>query len=257
MTLKPQAFDGLAVDYNLYRSSYPDELYAAIVDFWGSSNSLQIADIGCGTGISTRGIYRFLGGGTVVGVEPGTDMLEQARAATIDPIVFLVGSAEAIPLETDTINIVTAAQAAQWFDRQAFYRESKRIMAPGAIVAIYENNRDWKNNALLGAHEAFLEQYSVDKQQGLRYSRHYRDIDYETELSQHFKTTMKAEFRRSRQMSVEEFYKMATTSTQFKRAEIAIGVDLAKTLLLKYASKHINLDGLLNIDLVTCLYAAK
>ena len=33
--MKQQAFDGLAKDYNVYRSSYPDELDSAIVKFWG------------------------------------------------------------------------------------------------------------------------------------------------------------------------------------------------------------------------------
>jgi hypothetical protein len=138
-------------------------------------------------------------------------------------------------------------------------------MAVGGITAIYENNRDWQTNDLLAAHEAFLERYSIsqserganDEYQGIRYSRFYRDIDYEQELSQYFSTTMKSEFRWDRQMSIEDFYRMATTSTQFKRAEIAIGADSAKSLVFEYAKEYGNTDGLVNIDFVTCLYAAK
>jgi ubiquinone/menaquinone biosynthesis C-methylase UbiE len=63
--------------------------------------------------------------------------MSKARTSTTDSIVFVEGSAEAIPIETATIDIITAVQS----DRQDFYAESNRIMAVGGTIAIYKNNR--------------------------------------------------------------------------------------------------------------------
>jgi hypothetical protein len=43
MVMKQQSFEGLAGDYNIYRSSYPDELYSENIDFWDSACWLEIA----------------------------------------------------------------------------------------------------------------------------------------------------------------------------------------------------------------------
>lgn len=148
-------FIGDAVSYQKARPSYPKELFITLLNFWKkSSRNLDepvIADIGCGTGIATRGIYYALQEKCkVIGVEPDLSMLEQAkRALGEENIIYLEGNAERLSFEEKSLDIVIVAQAMQYFDRPAFYRETLRVLRDDGIIAIIENNRDWKNSQFL------------------------------------------------------------------------------------------------------------
>ncbi|TAK76024.1 MAG: class I SAM-dependent methyltransferase, partial [Gammaproteobacteria bacterium] len=184
---KSQEFAGLAENYEKARPTYPKEMFDDLIDFWNqnkipTNTQPIIADVGCGTGISTRAIYHaFEGKCKVYGIEPGNDMRITAEAVTQEPIIYINGSAESIPLLDASIDIVTTAQAVQWFDRPKFYVEVHRILKEGGVVAIYENNRDWKKSRFLEKYEELLEQYAY-KDDGSQYSRFYRDFSYDEEL---------------------------------------------------------------------------
>ena len=49
-----ELFGDRAVAYAAYRPSYPDEAVDAVFDGLGDPSSLVVADIGSGTGISSR-----------------------------------------------------------------------------------------------------------------------------------------------------------------------------------------------------------
>src|SRR5262245_51312959 len=68
-------FTGLAQVYAECRPSYPTQAIDALLD--GLSRPLMVADVGCGTGISTRLLAAT--GARVIGIDPNDDMLDQAR----------------------------------------------------------------------------------------------------------------------------------------------------------------------------------
>src|SRR5690606_18351837 len=70
----------------------------------------------------------------VVGVDPSADQIANARAA--GRIRYVESPAERLPLPGAVADLVTAAQAAHWFDLPAFYREVQRVAAPGAVLAL-------------------------------------------------------------------------------------------------------------------------
>ncbi len=273
-----QAFTGLAKNYNKARPSYPTELLTAIRTFFSklspmavpNSNHIDsidvgsttvmpvIADIGCGTGISTRAIFDALSKNcTVIGIEPGTDMLTAARHSSPEEITYIEAPAESLPLEPESVDIITAAQAAQWFDRPAFYAEARRVLKPNGVIAIYENNRDWQNSAFLETHEAFLESYSIDMASGKKYSRHYRDFPYEAELSENFADAHTQAFPWTRKMTPHDFLLMAQSSTQVKRAEENIGRSRLEALILANATKHSAKDQQVEVNYRANLYMAR
>src|SRR5262245_60360312 len=71
-------FTGLAQGYAEFRPSYPRQAIAAILE--GLPTGVRFADIGCGTGISSRLLAAE--GARVIGIDPNEDMLTQARSET-------------------------------------------------------------------------------------------------------------------------------------------------------------------------------
>tara|TARA_R110001592_G_scaffold104552_3_gene294136 strand:- start:1054 stop:1860 length:807 start_codon:yes stop_codon:yes gene_type:complete len=178
-------FTGLAETYEKFRPTYPAEALAAVRAYWAETPGVPrlLADIGGGTGISTRAMMAALGedGGdawTARVVEPNGDMRAQASAALADrPDVSVVkGEAEALPFDDGTVGLLLAAQAAHWFDRPRFYADAARVLAPGGVMVILYNNRDLYDDPLMAAFETEVET-SVEG-----YWRNYRSWNLMAEL---------------------------------------------------------------------------
>jgi SAM-dependent methyltransferase len=138
-------FTGLADIYARHRPDYPAAALAYIVQRGQLRADSLVADIGCGTGISSRQ-FAQLGFQRVIGIEPNADMRRQADAASMGPgtvpPVFREGTAEATGLGDATADLVLAAQAFHWFVADAALREFHRILKPSGWVALVWNERD-------------------------------------------------------------------------------------------------------------------
>lgn len=256
--MNSHVYDGVAQSYDVFRPRYPETLLYAITNFWGVDRMPTVVDVGCGTGISSRAIYHALRGEcTIIGVDINMDMLATARAGNTLPIAYVQGRAEALPPEVLRADIITAGQSAQWFDRDKFYRECLRVLPANGTVAIYENNRDWKNSPFLQAHEAFLEEFSIDPATGRHYSRHYRANPYTQEIGIYFDETIEKKLHWATRMKVADFYRMACTSTKFIRAQKALGEAATRRLFYSYADLFTDRFGMVTVDYVTRLYAGR
>jgi SAM-dependent methyltransferase len=71
---------------------------------------------------------------TVVGFDPSADQI--ANASPLSNIHYGCALAEDLPLLSRSASLITAAQAAHWFDLPRFYSEVRRIAEPGAILAL-------------------------------------------------------------------------------------------------------------------------
>ena len=157
-------FLGRAEVYAAARPTYP----AALREWLRERNLLTAAaDIGAGTGLFTQLLLE--GGAQVSAVEPNADMRAQL-AGRLSPAVqsgqlhVLAGSSEATGLADHAVDLVTAAQAAHWFDPERTVREFRRILTPGGLVLLVWN--DWR-----GEHTPFNVAY------GQTITRFYRDGD--------------------------------------------------------------------------------
>jgi SAM-dependent methyltransferase len=216
-------FDGLAAGYNKYRPSYPDAIwtpFSAALRVHGVP--ALVADVGCGTGISTRALRAQLGAGIeIVGVEVSRDMRERARESTPDglQITYLEGTAEQLPLDSASAAGIVAAQAAQWFDRVRFYPEACRVLRPEGAVAFVQNNRLYNESQLLSEYEDFLEAESPG------YQRDYRDIDYLAEMQcvPGLADATLESIRWTRVLGLDEFIGMTLSSTKMQAAVKRLG----------------------------------
>ncbi len=183
------AYDGLADLYDRRRPSYPADAVRAVAALASAASpSGNVLDVGCGTGIFTRLLAAALPDAfSVTGVEPGADMraTAAARSEAGGRIRFVAGSAEALPAASQSIALVTAATAAHWFDRPKFYAEAARVLAPGASLALVQNERRWWDSAALAEYETILEGLVPGYRRGMHPAAGggYAVADYAAELS--------------------------------------------------------------------------
>jgi SAM-dependent methyltransferase len=135
-------FSGLADIYAKHRPTYPAEA----IDFICRECSLPeagiIADVGCGTGISSR--LFSCRGYQVLGIEPNDDMLSKAESdnTLANPVRYLKGTAESTGQADGSVDLVLCAQAFHWFDKDKALAEFKRILRPRGYVVLMWNERD-------------------------------------------------------------------------------------------------------------------
>jgi SAM-dependent methyltransferase len=102
----------------------------------------RVLDVGCGPGGAAREAARR--GGEVTGVDPSPLMLRLARLLSRgrsgQRITFKKGTAEALPLDDESMSVAWAISSAHhWADVPAGLREIHRVLRPGGRLIIAEN----------------------------------------------------------------------------------------------------------------------
>lgn len=158
-------FSDRVENYVRYRPGYPPEVLRVLQTEYGLSPSHVIADIASGTGIWTRMLLK--NGNTVFAVEPNVEMrLAGEQFLTEFPTLTSVpGKAEATTLADSSVDFVTAAQAAHWFDRSAARKEFVRILKRGGWLVLLWNERIVDSTAFLRAYEQLLLNFGTDYQE--------------------------------------------------------------------------------------------
>ena len=62
------------------------------------------------------------------------------EAAPAPGIRYRVAPAETSGLTGGSVDLVTVAQSLHWFDLEAFYREVRRVLRPGGVLAVWSYN---------------------------------------------------------------------------------------------------------------------
>ena len=157
-----QRFSDRVDNYVRYRPGYPGEVLDLLRDRCGLTRQAQIADIGCGTGIFTRILLE--NGNPVFGIEPNQEMREAGDGflAGFPNFRSIGATAEKTTLKDGSVDFVTAAQAAHWFDREPTRREFARILKPGGWVVLLWNERLTEGTPFLAEYEQLLLQFGTD-----------------------------------------------------------------------------------------------
>ena len=123
-------FDQGGQDYARFRPEYPGELAVYLASV--APDAALAVDVGCGNGQLTGQLAEHFS--AVVGLDPSADQV--AHAAPRANVDYRCAPAERMPLANHSASLITAAQAAHWFDLPAFYAEVRRIARPGAVLAL-------------------------------------------------------------------------------------------------------------------------
>jgi SAM-dependent methyltransferase len=155
-------FSDRVENYIRYRPGYPLEALLALKSECGLSPQQAVADIASGTGIWTRMLLE--NGNPVFGVEPNPEMRQAGERllARFPKFTSVTGSAEATTLPDQSVDFVTAAQAAHWFDREGARREFVRILKPGGWLVLLWNERLTDSTPFLREYEQLLLTYGTD-----------------------------------------------------------------------------------------------
>jgi ubiquinone/menaquinone biosynthesis C-methylase UbiE len=171
-----QRFSSRVSNYVRYRPGYP----AAVIDLLrkecGLTPGTVIADVAFGTGIFTRMLLE--NGNRVFGVEPNAEMRKAGEEflAAYPDFTSVEGTAEATTLPDHSVDLVTAAQAAHWFDLRQARREFIRILKPGRWSVLLWNERRIDTTSFLREYEQLLLRYGTDYQ-NVRHERTTGEIE--------------------------------------------------------------------------------
>jgi SAM-dependent methyltransferase len=123
-------FSSHASAYSTYRPGYPAAL-ATWLAAAAPDRSLAV-DVGCGSGqLSTLVAEHFA---QVVALDPSAEQI--ANALPHPKVDYRVAPAEQTGIADGSADMLTAAQAAHWFDLPAFFAEAQRILKPGGLIAL-------------------------------------------------------------------------------------------------------------------------
>jgi len=123
-------FSSNNADYATYRPTYPTELAERLAKI---SPSLDCAlDIGCGTGQLSVLLGEYFK--KVVATDASKVQIEQARSHK--NVIYYCTSAENSNLPTNSVDLITVAQASHWFNLDRFYAEVRRIAKYKAVIAL-------------------------------------------------------------------------------------------------------------------------
>jgi SAM-dependent methyltransferase len=135
LATRATSFAAVADAYDRARPGYPPEA----VEWLTGPPPRDVVDLGAGTGKLTRSLVEL--GHRVTAVEPLPEMLDHLRAA-VPGAAAVLGTAEVIPLDEDSSDVVIAAQAFHWFDHGRALPEIARVLRRGGHVALVWNTRD-------------------------------------------------------------------------------------------------------------------
>jgi SAM-dependent methyltransferase len=172
MSKSPTArFSDRVENYVRYRPGYPPEVLDLLRSECGLRPSHTVADIASGTGAFTRLLLE--NGNSVFAVEPNAAMREMGirqleslgSFQSNDRLVSVAGTAEETTLRSASVDFVTAAQAAHWFDLPRARAEFVRILRPEGWCVLIWNERETTTTPFLRDYEQLLLTYGTDYQE--------------------------------------------------------------------------------------------
>jgi ubiquinone/menaquinone biosynthesis C-methylase UbiE len=124
-------FSNQAGLYAQYRPTYPNQLFEYITRFVKQKNTAW--DCGTGNGQSAAALSKYFK--KVIATDISYRQIENAEEA--DNIFYSVQPSEHTNIETNSVNLITVAQAIHWFDFESFYKEVKRVALQNAFIAVW------------------------------------------------------------------------------------------------------------------------
>ena len=127
----PDYFSRQSAGYTRFRPRYPRALFEFLA---GTVERHERAwDCGTGNGQAAVGLAEWFD--EVIATDASAAQL--AVAESHPRVRYIRAKAEDCPLASQTVDLVTVAQAVHWFDRPRFYAEVRRVARPGGVLAVW------------------------------------------------------------------------------------------------------------------------
>lgn len=123
-----------ARSYDAFRPTYPA---AAIEHMTGLVAARHAVEVGAGTGLATAAVARE--GLQLTCLEPSPDMAAVLRSKRLPGVEVVVSSLEDWDGDRDSVDLMFAAQAWHWVDRETAYGKALTVLRPGGVLALMWN----------------------------------------------------------------------------------------------------------------------
>ncbi len=127
-------FSKQSIDYARYRPRYPESLFSYLAGLVPTHDCAW--DCATGNGQAAVGLAQFFE--HVI----ATDISEaQLSGAFQHPrIQYKAAHAESSGLASESVELITVAQALHWFDIEGFYKDANRVLKPRGAIAVWTYN---------------------------------------------------------------------------------------------------------------------
>jgi len=127
-------FSATSNNYSKYRPDYPEVLFKFLSSIAPGHDLAW--DCATGSGQAARGLVKCFQ--KVIATDASEKQIE--NAIQHEKISYNVAPAHKTSIQTESIDLITVAQAIHWFDFDRFYKEAKRVLKPNGIIAVWTYN---------------------------------------------------------------------------------------------------------------------
>ena len=140
MKLSVKIFNG----FINFRPRYTKEVAECVLKFHKnqqtstlSPNEMNLVlDVGCGSGQSSALFHLY--SKKILGIDIDTKQIQQAKLQNKhENIVFMQGAAERLPVDDNSVDLITAGASAHWFDLPKFFEEAKRVLKQNGCLSLF------------------------------------------------------------------------------------------------------------------------
>ena len=150
-------------DYSKYRDIYPEIFYQKIIDRNLCIKKQRVLDLGTGTGVLPRNMYRF--GAEWTGTDISENQIAQAKRMADEMhqnIKFFTVASEKIDFPNNSFDVITACQCFWYFDHNIAIPNLAKMLKPnGRLLILYMAWLPYEDR-IAGASEKLVLKYSPD-----------------------------------------------------------------------------------------------